>query len=363
MIFMNTKRVLCAIRDEEEIDVEDRFRNPYRILTEKNGEKNAYIFSLPIKSYEDNEIVHCGFRENTNEYSIRGVNAEITRHGKKITLENYMDRAEIILGKDCDVRPSTNGVLISGKGVIDVRLKTEYPYPIRENGISFSLMAEKHLPFLSVLPFFGSGKNGELIHGKISATALKDRSYDIRIFTDEECENITAEIQLYLPKLIFDTTVESRFPKRNNVYGSCALLSEENKNRDGIKEVSRLDPGTERIIFRINCTDNAFKGLGNIKKADLYIPKFSKETSEIRGYKITESWCTFNTDWSSLPEVTEEYCTFKDIGNYITADITELITGSNKFGLMLTNTENAASVAISTADSYEYPSIIKIKYE
>jgi hypothetical protein len=116
-------------------------------------------------------------------------------------------------------------------------------------------------------------------------------------------------------------------------------------------------------LFRLNNSKSAIYGLGNIKKADIYIPKFGEMRGELCAYKITKPWCTFNTCWSNMPEVKANGIVFEEIDGYVKADITEIIKNTKNYGMMLKNEDESGFCAISTADSYDHPMIIKIIYE
>ena len=345
---MNALDAIRRISNITPICIHDKDKNPYRILTEENGMKCAYIFTVPIYSLGKHRLLDQHWSEKNMYW---GINSKITNKAGEAILENNIDRAEITSITDYGVKPSSNGItLTSDNGEIHFELRTEHSYPIRENGTSFALMAAKHLPFMTVTPFLAESENGMHITSFIEAIDKGDRKYAMRIYTLEPNKKITVEINLYMPKFIFDTTIESAYPDKNNVYGNYALIGNSSNN------------GEQRLLFRLNNSKSAISGLGDIKKADIYIPKFGEMTGELCAYKITNPWCTFNTNWVTTPDIKKSGSRFTDYCDYIKADITEMIKNTKNYGMMLKNDSSNGYTAVSTADSYDHPMIIKIQY-
>ena len=311
--------------------------------------KGKYIFTVPIYSLGRHRLLDQHWNENNTYW---GINTKVTLKGTKAVLENNIDRAEIKFSSKCEVQPSSNGItLTSNSGEIRFELKTEYPYPIRENGTSFALMAAKHLPFITVTPFLAEAESGRLVSSLVEATEIGERKYLMRIYTNEPTKKTSVEINLYMPKFIFDTTVESASPNKNNVYGNYALIGNSPTH------------GEQRLLFRLNNSKSAIYGLGNIKKAEIFIKKFGEMQKTLHAYKITKPWCTFNTCYSNMPEIKEKGVKFAEADEYIKADITDIIKNTKNYGMMLKSEDENGYCAISTADSYDHPMIIRIQYE
>ena len=329
----------------------DTHKNPYRIITEDNGERTAYIFSVPIKSYVNNNLIDNEWVRQDKQMIHRGINSIITYKGKRLSLENNKDIAEIKLKDNYEVTPSLNGVTISSESdSITFTLKTDYPYLIRNSGTSFALMDQKHLPYLTISPHLSEGANGEFIPTHLQANHIGERKYEIIIYAKNTTKNISVEVNLYMPKLIFDTTIENGDPERNNVFGNYAIL--------GTSEYF----GKQRLLFILNNVRNSILDFDAVKQAEMYIPKFGVSTGTINAYFTTEKWCTFNTTWSTMPNISSKHIEFMHHKNYIKADVTELISKLPNYGLMLKNEDDNSYCALSTADSYDHPIILKIKY-
>lgn len=330
----------------------DIYKNPYRIFAEEDSKRTAYIFSVPIISYINNTFISNEWIQQDQKRIHRGINSTITYSGKKIFLENNKDITEIKLKDNYEIRPSLNGVTISStSSYIRFTLKTGYPYFVRNSGTSFALMEQKHTPYLTVSPQLSKGKNNQFIPTHLDAKLVGERKYEINIYaTKDNIEQMSVEVNLYMPKLIFDTTIESGIPERNNVFGNYAIIGKSD------------DFGEQRLIFNLNNVQSSILDFDDIKQVDMYIPVFGIQTGILKAYLAKEKWCTFNTNWSTIPKIKAKNIKFKNNKDYITADITEIIGILPNYGLMLKNEDRNGYCAISTADSYDYPIIIKIQY-
>ncbi len=348
---MNFIEMISKTENEEIKIQEDKFRNPYRILGKHRGKNTAYIFTVPIYSLDERKLVDLKWGVDGRKKVFSGADAEISFYGKRAVLENSIDRAVIKTEEKYQVFPGLNGINLSSEnGDIVFTLETEYPYIRRENTRSFTLMYAKHVPFITVTPAPAEKFEGIFVKAFVEATEIKERRFKVRIFAKEKVKKLTAEINLYLPKLIFDTTVESAFPSVNNVYGSYSSLGESNGNE-------------ERLLFRTGFFSGAFGGIGKPEKAEIFIPKFGSDTSEIGVYKILQPWCTFNTCWDNMPKTSEKFQLLMDAGEFFKTDITESFTDLENYGYMLKSIKKEKNIAISTADSYCHPQIIKIQYK
>ena len=351
---MNAVKEIKKISGKEPEILTDEWRNPYRILTCENGTKTAYIFSVPVFAYDTYSLISEEWEKIDGFRYSRGINSKNVYKGRKITLENFIDFAEIRTGKgqDCVVKPGMNGInIFSDSSELCFELKTGYPYPVKENGLSFALMEAKHLPFLTVTPFLSETRDGRFVPAFIDTREWGERGYSFRIYSGEKQVRLSAEINLYLPKTVFDTTVEAENPDRNNVYGSYALIGKTDRF------------GEQRLLLRLNNTEVMLNGLGNVLKAELYIPKFGIYKGELGAYKISEPWCTFNTCWSDMPALGREATALTEVNGYLKADITGMLCFHPNYGIILKSIEKNSLCAVSTADSCDHPLIIKIQYE
>jgi hypothetical protein len=261
-----------------------------------------------------------------------------------------MGQTELSFSDNYSIYPSTNGIrVVSKTSDIRIELKNTSEYSIKKNHTSLALMAEKHLPFINISPLFGENANKEFFPAFIEYHPKNETEGTIQIFTPKPCIELSTEINLYLPKVIFDTTIQSKFPDENNVYGNYALLGKSQ------------DLGEQLLLLRLNNSDRAFWGINDIEKAEMFIPKLGGDKALICAHEILHGWCTFNTNFETRPAVSSELSVLEEHNGYLVANITELLKNKN-FGLMLENHNKNALCAISTGDSYEHPIIIKIQY-
>ena len=84
------------------------------------------------------------------------------------------------------------------------------------------MMKSEYQPFFVLSGLFGRVK-GRSYPLKMEAKREKD-GFEITIAGGTDTEKLLFEMNLHVPKLIFDTTVESKNPAKNNVFGSVAFL-------------------------------------------------------------------------------------------------------------------------------------------
>lgn len=351
-------------------------RDRYRIITNNpNGSKTAFCFSTPVYNEHTGSAVSLKFKRCENGIYHAGSNADITVTDK-IHMKNKAGKCSVLFdsalefvnenmlscGKDL-IFASLNGITYkadtSDKKAVSFTVKTDTAFTdVKANDGCLALMRLKFIPFLTVSCIGTVNKAGEVC---APARLLFDRVNDNEFkLTAEPCdlsENaVMFEINLYEPKIIGDTTVESLHPKKKNPFGGAAFIGDsEYYGRQwlylrpeiaGIRDI--LNRHTERII--------------------LHIPRLSRRYVPLEAYKTAEKFCSFGSSWENSADTDGFIGETVRNGSYIDLDITDAVIDrrvnrlSEMKGIIIKpKTEEKSMTAVSTGDSYYKPIIIEIK--
>ena len=97
---MDILREIRRIRGEENLKIEKRNTNPYRVLVKEEDGITAYYCSVPVYSKEG-KLLLPKWRKENGRYRFQGINAEIAATEEKVTLCNdygsgrRIDRADV----------------------------------------------------------------------------------------------------------------------------------------------------------------------------------------------------------------------------------------------------------------------------
>lgn len=326
--------------------------NPYRILLKTESGLISYYFSVPIYG-KMGEFLIPEWRVEGEKYVFEGSNAKIEVVENQLFMSNEDVHLKIRFKENTELEPTYNGVLVRSKGrentvIIEVGTRGV----IRATDSCFSVMKREFLPYFSVSGIMGISKaeNGPLV---IKSRDI-DKGYELLIEGDKESKEIMYEINLYTPKLIFDTTVESNNPQKNNVYGGVAFIGQTKKY------------GSQWLYARINSEQLQDLRGYLVENAKLYVPEYFGN-GKIVAYELDKSWCSFGMTWESRVSSTEKECVIQRKTNYQKIDITAIVRRILRLkeprnaGIILKSEIESSYNIISTGDNCYRPQILKIK--
>jgi len=323
--------------------------NKYRVLIKEQNGLTAYYSSCPIYRGIDNRLIRLQFKNGM----FFGSNGVVTVQEENILFKSEKLDAYLSTNKDIEIRPTYNGVLFSVTGSeCVVTIRTEASFFIYENIRCFALMEKEYQPVFNVLGLFGK-RGEEIIPLKIKVLSFSDYEYKLKIESEEKAERIEFEANLYVPKLMLDTTVERSLPDSNNVYGGIAFLGD----KGGYCE--------QELYSRINGELlNDLYGY-ELKTAKLYLPKLSGNKGRITAYKLGLPWCTLATTWNNKIDYSSALKEVRRRRNYEIVDVTEIV-GEILLDFKMRDTGALLSgerekTVVSTGDSCAYPQILQIK--
>ena len=366
------------LRNAEALNIDYSNNNRYRvIINETDGSKTAYCFSAPIYNNRSRKAVSLKFRKTDHAFYAEGSNAKISI-SHEIRLENAegackmrlktipqsVSEQELICGKD-RILQALNGVLyyayLNEKSEFSFDFEVSSPhFKVRTNEKYFALMSAKFRPFVSISCLGALNDAKEIIApAKVTYKKLTDRKYKMIIAPHTfAATGVLFEINLYEPKLIQDTTVESLNPKRNNAFGSVAFIGETDAYGE---QWLYLRPEFTNVIDLMN---------KNVFSVILHFPKFDKGNILISAYKATRRFCSFGSKWNNKVPAAEFMNELKEKDKYVHLDATKWLVkpwvnrliAAAGFVLKPKTAEKEFSI-ISTGDSYSFPVIMEIRYK
>lgn len=353
---------ITAIRHGAPVMPDRSNSNRYCVITyEEDGTKTAYCFGVPVYSDKTGKLVNLSFKEKDNIFYTYGSSATVTadKGGKQcdknhisgmrfpnsfpagsadknsgtVTLENCLGYCRALFpensfkkygrgikSESIEIYPTLNGILV----IADIGESESFTFnllsqlshlSVRSNSRSFSLMRKEFTPFVTVSSvgiFRGSGKFVSPVSVKYQK--INDKVYNLKILPcSDTCGKLVFEINMYEPKLIQDTTVESANPYENNAFGGIAFIG--NTKEYGEQWVySRAD--IDKISVFIGRTVN---------RAVLHIPRLCGELS-MEALRLTKRFCSFGANWDN--KITDSDALIKAELNkdYYTVDVTDIIS-------------------------------------
>ena len=367
---------ISTLRKGSPLVIDYKNSNRYRLVAiEQNGTKTAYYFSSPIYNIRTRKAVDMKFHSKGGVAYTNGSNANITV-GSSIRMENSEGSCVISLSEQISriseteimytnkrLYPTVNGIALRSfcNDEIGCTFSVEISKPfleVRANDKYFALMSERFRPFVSFSCIGTSDANGNIIApAKISYQKITDRKYTISVIPCSSLgKSVLIEANLYEPKLFQDTTVESKYPKMNNAFGSVGFIG------------TTKEFGEQWLYSRPDISKMPELMGKKILRAVLHIPKFNKSDVELMASTVSSRFCSFGSNWNnkrsesiSLPDPTIN-------DNYIDVDLMPILTDRsgwlihNEGFILKSKKKNSGFSVIATGDNYLAPQILEINY-
>lgn len=368
---------IALLRQGVPLVIDKRNRNRYRVVaSEADGTRIAYWFSVPVYNEKTRRAVDLRFRQQGGEISATGSNAAMTitdsvrmENREGVCVFSLSGTARCISGRAAvagaeRLTPTTNGVTVLRRCRREEPyrffLTVSQPFPgVRASDRCFALMSGEFRPFVSVSCVGTTDDGGDVIApAKLSYQRCSDRRFLLTVTpTSPAGTAVLAEINLYEPKLIQDTTVESANPKANNAFGSMAFIGTTKEYGDqwlyARPDSSRLTEMNDRKILR----------------AVLHLPRRSRGAVPLCAYALSSRFCSFGSTWQNKVAETALITEGVVSERYVDLDLTSLLAtprGRWQPGdgfLLRTREKNAGFAAVATGDHYETPQILEIHYK
>lgn len=352
--------------------------NRYAIgVKELPGRSFAFLFSTPVY-YQGGMPIPGRFSQKKELYYFKGSSClvEITPTGVTFQREwgdaciRFETEQEFVLdeqrrylqSKEMKIYPTFNGIAVhqyhtqKTELVFDTTIKSELKP--KSNGKYFAYRVEKLRPSFVINAMFAQNTAQTVFSGvRLTSKKKSATQYQITMQSmDAAAEHLAWEANFYEPKLIHDTTVESKSPKANNVFGDVAFLG------------STRDFGTQYLYLRFDYDKLSDVKTTDITRVTLHIPYYGIQGNSFQVSAPFARFCSFESNWKNrmgsidLPvdcTIREGVVSF-DLSKYMLTDRGSLIVTN---GIVLRMTEKKDYAILATADNYLTPQILEFEYK
>lgn len=328
-------------------------RNRYRLLLRKDETLIAYFASCPLYRESDGRLLQPDWETSGDGFTYRGVNALVETKQSLVKLSNAFGCCQISLPPETTLVPSANGVGIRLAGAIsEISLQHDLLGTLRCSTHDLALMQDEYLPFFTVCGLFGEG-DSELRPLKIYVTSQSEHGEILRVCCPS-ARSMVLEANLYAPKMMFDTTVESAHPQENNAFGGIAFL--------GRTE----EWGEQWLYVRFDATQ--LQDLpGRIVRAQYLIPRLGGIGQSVAAWRSAAPFCSFGSNWENRIACGDLVAQAKGFDKYQSLEVTNEIRTliqqrePRHAGLIVRSIGAEGSTVLSTADNYVRPQLLRIE--
>ncbi len=352
-------------------------KNKYCIISNDSNLKTAYCFGVPIYNSQEHKLLDLCFQKFGSSWSYRGSSSELSI-SNVVSIKNAEGSFTLDLFdgdvlyetdhslhyKQTDLNPTTNGLLIKKECLpssnVKVKITASKPFlPIWSNDRCFCFMKSDFEPLLS-LSCIGASIDAVHISNpiKIWHTKVNDYEYIFEfINTNPLAKYIHFEVNMYEKKLLQDTTVESKNPSMNNVYGTTAFIG----------TTSLL--GEQWLYARLDYTLISEFFNQKIENVIVHLPALNISNTNLQVYNVANRFCSFGSNWDNKIPISVQITNPLRGNNYYSLDISSLIIDpitkylKKSEGFILKPKEkNGGFAVMTTGDSFFAPVIIEIRY-
>lgn len=347
-------------------------------LKMSNGEERLCFFTAPI--FNENGLVERKFEKSENGFCFRGSNGEIMVSSSGVLVKNKAYQAKLrwekeqrftlsenagcLRSESMEISPTLNGVLVAQKYehrplYFWFESDSKYKGFARMNTKYFAYMKEQYVPYVTLNTVWASDEavcnmmGADLAMKKDSETQFRFRM----TATDPKATKLNWEINLYEPKLIQDTTVESRRPNENNVYGNIAFLGE------------TPDHGVQYLYSRFDLDKIKLDPTKRAKRVFLHVPCYNTRGSQkLCAASPIRRFCSFGSNWANKMPTTDFSVKYRWQNGCFVFDLSDyMLSESGKWkentGIVLRLAGAKDVLILATADNYNMPQMIEIEYE
>ncbi len=367
-------RHIGNIRGEASPDLLPSSRNRYCVTVRERDGETAYYFGVPIRATGEQKPVSAAFEPRKNgTFSLHGTAGEVEIDAGKITLKSRVDTIRVTLGFDGEWQrqgealaggdyllfPTANGIAVKKNcppGTEErVRIQPGiHTFASRSNTKSFSVMAERHTPLVTLSGWYAE-KPDRICPVRVRMKKETDGWLVSVRDTEEGGSALWYELDLYEPKLIQDTTVDTQNPKENNAFGMTAFLG----NTPWL--------GEQQLYFKWNLSVLSGMLEKRLRSVRLFFCRCAEGADGVTEvYTVPNGFCSFGTNWEKrVPHGNRLTSSFRQ-GNFCVLDLSPSLIGKDgrlKWcpGFLLTTQDG--SLPIFTADSYRCPPVLEFQYE
>ena len=325
--------------------IDKRNRNPYRIVLTGKDYSELVYFSCPIYSETTKKIIRKEWKKTKEGFIFEGVNAVVQVEKDSIFLKNAAGICKITFSEAVQVEPSMNGIFVeSDNAKIEVKLEFNITGNVVSNSNYFGLIKEGQIPFFVFNGLYGKNKD-KLSPLEIENKKLSNTKYVVRLKGNKDYEKICFDMNLYLPKFIFDTTVSSK------------------KRSEGITE----ECGEEWLYARMDLQKLSDINVAQIILAEYYLPTYNSTQENLKMNILYLPWCSFGATWENKNDSARAMRYSQNLYNYKKLEVTDVIKKLLKIddprniSVLIRQEAKFGCTAVATGDNYSMPQILRIK--
>lgn len=363
----NALEIIRTLRGGENFTLDTENRNRYRLLVKENIGHTAYCFSTPIYNLYSGKLISLGFEKKDEKLCFEGSNSRVVVYDRSCVFENqkgkitvFFDTSILPTNTEFTINPIFNGLMFNvKKNRLHFRVKLENcKGDIRFNDQSLSFMCDQFVPFASISCLCAFDKEENSVPLELSFTEQGNGEFDVEIGLELTNAEICFEIALYEAKLFQDTTVESKNPYKNNVYGAIGFIGQ------------TFNFGEQWLYSRPDFSKISEMYSANVERVLLHIPVWNNTKEALEMYVPERRFCSFGSTWNNKIDHNGKKLSSSNDGQYLTVDVTSAFTDlfahqlSYNEGLIMKKTRGENDhVVISTSDNYSAPQILEIKFK
>lgn len=372
----------CALESIQQITKGEKIThiqkvNRYGVATKLDQGNREFYFSTPIYSEQSEIPGERRFMPKGSQYILHGSSAQIliTEFGiKLLTVFGSMrvcweekkqftlcDNGRFLRSEKMSVHPTFNGVLV--RQVIDggVTLSFESDLyqegEIKSNSKFFAYMKSKYEPFFTMGAMYAESASGQEFYG-LTMKTKRENAKKISVEMKSEHSDATRfvwEANAYESKLFQDTTVESKRPSENNVFGSVAHLGKS------------PEYGTQYLYSRLDLAKLPVESKKNIKSVYLHIPYYIISGQSFRVFMPFKRFCSFGSRWNNKVAYEGTKTEGHRQGGFVSFDLSPYFLNEQgamqeTAGIMIRQITQEGFSVLATADNYFTPQILEIRH-
>ena len=343
--------------------------NRYTIIVSEKTSKSAYCFSVPIYNNKSGSLVSKNFEARDDAFVFAGSNSQVTVKENTIILANgegsimldldvdkFTERGGHLIAEKYHIIPTFNGIQVDiDLPTADFQLRLDKAYSeARLNSKCFAIMQEQFKPFVTITTLPTLSIKEKALPTEITVDAVNEKLYNAKV-NSKEGGLISFEINLYEPKIIQDTTVESNHAEENNAYGGIAFLG------------NTPWYGDQWLYMRVDFSKLPLPQTAQIESFILHMPCYYNRQKRLFAHIPVSRFCSFGSTWENKKDIGTVLVFSYRNGDYTSLDLTGVINndllGFMQYGLAINCSPIKDSyTVVSTGDCYSKPVIIEIKY-
>lgn len=343
----------------------------------KEDLSSQFFFSVPVYKKDKHMVEPCFVSQETY-YLLRGSNSTIKIFDEGIRIEtehgyvriNWSSRQTLFMYADgsglrsdtMEIFPTLNGLVIRQKSNYKPTLLFEPELDsvghIQYNSKCFAYMREKFEPYVTLSAMYADSWDGMHFYGLTMIHENKNNgSICLEMQADhKEAAHFVWEVSAYEPKLFQDTTVESRRPAENNVYGNVAHIG------------SSFSNGVQYLYSRLDLSKLPQDSKKNIEKAYLHIPYYMIDGHTFRISSPFKRFCSFGSRWNNKIGYKDINVNYYRKNGFVTFDLSEYLLNQKKelqerTGFVLRSVKSDSFSILATGDNHFTPQVLELQYK